>query len=214
MNSKILKSLLVAIFSLSLISTANAGLIEGQLYSDADGVQWEYVGYFDLYDGPKLIDNYTDGPDGEYDGSISLYNGIDAAHFAYSQNLFYGGSFSVNDTIALSAYSAYNVPDVSDSDFFLLTQGYTVNKLAWYDSFDSVGLKELSQDLEANVGGDATKYDFNGDVSAFIKDRVTKSGRNLNYVFKSVSVNVPEPSTLAIFSIALVGLSLRRNRNK
>lgn len=206
MNSKILKSLLVAVFSLSLISTANAGLIEGQLYSDADGVQWEYVGYFYL----------GDGPDASRPEVAVPYNGIQAAITVF-------GLLSNGEEYALSSNLI--------SDYSNNIEEFIVNHQAWYDIYDGARLgesiQEFSESVTANNYGGAYydsvgDNDSVGDISAYVYDRALRPDDRIepedyittNYVFKSVSVNVPEPSTLAIFSIALVGLSLRRNRNK
>ena len=48
MNSKIINVVLICLFSLCIAGKANAGLIVGDLYDDEAGIQWEYVGSYDL----------------------------------------------------------------------------------------------------------------------------------------------------------------------
>ena len=191
MSSKIINIFLVCLFSLSVVKTVSADLIVGDQYSDSDGIQWEYIGSVDLADGPAQALKPT------------TYNGFEIANMFFSTEIG-------NSQIALSSndyfdYLFFNSNDIS---------GF-VNHLANYDSFGSNGqLVELAGDVVTeNAGG--LGYDAVGDISAFVNDRAAQ-GFYMNHVFKAVSssVSVPEPSTIAIFSIALIGLMSRRLKNQ
>lgn len=169
----------MAIFSICVTSTANAGLIVGDLYADDNGIQWQYVGNFDLADG-----------DGFFVGATP-YNGIDAAILNF-------GALSAGESYALSSNKMADYSDINN---------FIVNYQAWYDAFDfRIGIHEAGESVQANNAG-GVNYDQVGDISAYILDRAFL-GDNINHVFKSVAV--PEPSSLAIFAIALIGLSIGR----
>lgn len=181
MSSKVLNTVLTCLFMICLMaSQANATLIVGSTYEDEVGVQWEYLGSFDLASGPH------------WDGATP-FNGLEAAEFIFGSSVSY--------QYALSSFLS---ADIENN-----VHGFGVNHMAWYDSYDlTTGLHEASESVVANVSGTST-YDANGDVSAYINDRAW-AGENINHVFKSITTSVPEPSTLAIFALALVGLASRR----
>jgi len=180
MSSKIINIVIVCILSLFVAERANAGLIIGDIYSDNTGVEWQYVGSFDLADGPDRFDI----------DNITPYNGIEAAQLIF-------GALSATDLYALSSNDEAGFADIAN---------FIVNHKAWYDTYDSKGLHEASESLRANNAGDLT-YDAIGDISAYIFDRAFV-GENINHVFKTVEV--PEPTTFAIFSLAIMGLMVRR----
>lgn len=202
MSSKIKNVVLFCLFSLCLAGKANAGLIVGDLYEDAAGIQWEYVGSFDLTDDSKQV------------GTPKSLNGIEAALLHFS------GLSASEITLSSNKESAYaNIVD------------FIVNHQAFYDTYDSTGQLGLSGAVSAlanlsttDQNGDSL-YNSLGDMSANVHDRQSNRAEiaflesvnfpvipelYINHVFKSVSVSVPEPSTLAIFAIALVGLASRR----
>ncbi|MGV2871627.1 PEP-CTERM sorting domain-containing protein [Colwellia sp. E150_009] len=180
MSSKILNAVLFCLLSLCLMGKANATLIVGTIYEDQAGVEWEYVGSFDLAAGPH------------WDGATP-YNGLEAAEFIFGSPIAY--------QYALSSFLSVDIETN--------VHGFGVNHMAWYDSYNlTTGVHEASESAVANVSG-ASTYDADGDISAYINDRAW-SGENISHVFKSVTTSVPEPSTLAIFAIALVGLASRR----
>ncbi|MBA6399905.1 PEP-CTERM sorting domain-containing protein [Colwellia sp. BRX10-4] len=179
MSSKIINIVVVCVLSFFVADRANAGLIIGNHYSDNAGIQWEYVGYFDLADGPDffVVDN------------ITPYNAIEAAELKFGM-LLAGGDYAVSS----NDEAAY--PDIAN---------FIVNHMAWYDSYgDRIVIH--GESVLANIQGDSS-YDAIGDISAFIGDRAMV-GENINHVFKSIAV--PEPSTIVIFSLAFMGLIVRR----
>lgn len=203
MSSKIINFVTVCLFSLCMAGNANAGLILNAIYEDAAGVEWQYVGSFDL----------TDGPDIKSNGMINhveLVNGIDVAELKFG----------------LLSEGVYALSTFLESDILSNANGYGVNHQAWYDAFldfsqfdplnppTEGGIKSLAENrstLEKNTDGTPSDnaYDELDDRTAFVDDHGV-TGNHINYVFKSVSTPVPEPSTLAIFSLALIGLASRR----
>ena len=192
MNIKFLIVILTSIILLStlLSNKANATLSEGDFYIDDSGLQWEYIGKFELVNG--AVFNNANGDDifGDY---ANTYTGIQAA-----EKIF--GSLSNGDKYAIST-------DISGID--------KINHKAWYDQYAGSAFTPISFFDEAfniDEGGDG-KYSQVGDFSALVQDRanLTKnSGQYVNHVFKSVSV--PEPTSLAIFSFALFAVATRRLR--
>jgi hypothetical protein len=203
MSGRFFKIICAAVLSIGLVGQANAVYIPyepyfviGENYTDADGKLWEYIDFFDLYD----------GPDGSSDPA--LYNGLEAA-----LELFGNTGDSLKD-FALSAFNidTSSIGEITMEEIASLTSNDTghadVNHKAWYDAFGTNGgLVIKSESSVANVDGDPDKYDVVGDISAYVKDRAIAE-KNLNYVFKAVEV--PEPSTLAIFALALLGLGARK----
>ncbi|AZQ84450.1 PEP-CTERM sorting domain-containing protein [Colwellia sp. Arc7-635] len=185
MSSKIINIIAVCMLSLFIVDRANAGLMVGEIYSDDAGIQWQYVGLFDLANGK----NYTKNGIVQ---NVQTYNGIEAAELNF-------GPLTGDAIYALSSnkYEEF-VFEFGGIDGF-------VNHKAYYDSFkDSINqsAENISTDNAGGLG-----YDAVGDLSAFVHDRSTV-GQYENHVFKSISV--PEPSTIAIFSLALAGLMVRR----
>ncbi|TWX52194.1 PEP-CTERM sorting domain-containing protein [Colwellia hornerae] len=202
MSSKIISIIVVILFSLCIVERANAGLIVGDLYSDDAGIQWAYVGSFDLADGEEYRE--FNANDEEIIKNVITYNGLEAAELLFRP-------LTDGSVYALSSNSTTN-----DNNYDLVN--FIVNYKAHYDFFDdeldpnySGRLKELAQDVVTdNAGG--VGYNANGDLSAFVDDRALK-GVKINHVFKSITISVPEPSTIAIFSLALIGLVTRRFKN-
>lgn len=207
MSSKFLKVIFAAVMSIGLIGQANAVTIsyfeEGQNYTDADGKLWEYLGFFDLDDGPDARDGF-----GNLLKPIS-FNGLGAA-----LELFGATGDSLED-FALSAFLFDTTQNgvISDDEISILNafdpDHADVNHMSWYDTFNSTpGLHVASESINTKVG--AQGYFENGDISAYVDDRAL-AGFNLNYVFRTVAV--PEPSTLAIFALALLVLGARKLRH-
>ena len=184
MSSKIINAVLIFSFMFA-VTKANASLIVGDLYFDNNGIQWEYVGSFDLADGPDMFTQTN----------ITPYNGIEAAELNF-------GALSAGQSYALSSNFESSYLDIAD---------FIVDHNAWYDSYNSpTGVHVRGESITANNAG-GLAYDAIGDYSAFVWDRAFP-GDVFNHVFKSFTVNtvVSEPSTIAIFVLALMGLTARR----
>lgn len=182
MGYKIRSAILFVLFSLFSIGQANANFIVGDLYTDSDsatsGVFWQFVGRFDIADGPSFSD----------EGALAL-NGIEAATAVFGE--------------------------LSEGEYALSTdeENLTVDHLAIYDSYNNaLGIFANSESLNANLAG-TLNYDAIGDVSAYISDR-SPTGENFNNVFRSIAIQVPEPSTLIFLSIILFIFSKRYIKNK
>ena len=205
MSSKIINVVLVCLFTLCVAGKANAGLIVGDLYADDAGVQWEYVGSYDLV--PSEIE-YKLPTDVEIvngaNTEIANFNGIEAATHTFGA--LTGDQEYAISTNDIAIYDLFDFLDISE---------YTVNHEAWYDIYggtvNGVNVGVVSKDESYVEPNDF--YNVDGAFSAYIGDRAI-AGANINYVFKSVTTSVPEPSTLAIFALALAGLTARRFKNK
>ena len=204
MSSKIINIVLVCFFSL-YVSNANAGLMKDDIYFDEAGVQWQYVGFYDLVpeDGSYIrpsemaIEKCNADPACNINEltDIPVFNGIEVATHKF-------GSLSDNESYAISTNPTWIYDKLQE----LNINDYVVNHLAWYDAYDTgVGAIGLAENYEEKNDF----YNVVGSYSAYVKDRASANTK-INYVFKSVTTNVPEPSTLAIFSLALVGLTVRR----
>jgi hypothetical protein len=175
-------ALLVLLTNFFTSERANAGLIVGGLYSDGTS-QWEYVGSFDLAAGKHHL-------------GATPYNGLEAA-------ISFFGELSSNNNNDVYALSSSLISD------FPITNNYIINHQAWYDSYDrNTSIHEATENAVANNAGTST-YDEVGDISAFISDRAVP-GDYINHVFKSAAISVSEPSTIAILTSFLIGLSAFR----
>jgi hypothetical protein len=192
MSSKFLYLVMFVVLSTGLLSRANATLIVGEYYKDGAGVNWEYVGSFDLAAGPLWFDANGDGTPGDI---VTPLNGLDAA------SLLFG---LPSRDLALAAFAG-SISEVAAYVGSIVTGDNVVNHLAWYDGF-GVAVTRLAENVDADTNNDNI-YTQGADVSAYVDDRASV-GDYENFVFKAV--DIPEPSTLAIFALALFGLAARR----
>ena len=200
MSSKFLKVIFATVMSIGLIGQANAVLIVGDNYLDADNVMWEYVGNYDMYTGPVWYGAIPDNdqvPGSDADNATP-YNGLEAAVAA-------GVISGPLTDIAIASFGL-------NFDFNSISSGdQIVNHQAWYDGAgDAITMFDEDIVADGNDDGIYTRGVFtNGqtDRSAWVDDRVFFEGEYVNFVFKRVSI--PEPSTFAIFLLALCGLGVR-----
>lgn len=136
--------------------------------------------YVGLYDMASGPLYYDANGDGVEDDPAPIYTGISAAEANF-------GILGLNEYYAIS------------------TLENEVNHLAWYDSFGSF-YETKGEDYNADAGNDGL-YSQLGDSSAWVQDKAEFGDTQINYVFKSVGV--PEPSSIAIFSLALLAFSRR-----
>ncbi|WP_299072355.1 PEP-CTERM sorting domain-containing protein [uncultured Paraglaciecola sp.] len=184
MNSKFLKCIFAVVFSISLVSQANATLI----VKDDAGIDWAYLGSYNLADGPKWFDA---------DGSCKLPG---------ANRRTCGGDFAnpVNGIEAAGLIFALETNEI----FAMSTSLALVNHMAFYDEYKGNIAVEMGEAISADADGDGFYNSF-GDASAYINDRAGSDV--VNYVFKrAVAVDVPEPSALAIFALALCVVTTRR----
>ena len=201
MSSKFLKIIIATLLSVGLIGQASAALILGENYTDDNNVLWSYVGKYDLVKGPAW-----DGADSNIKtANATPYNGLEAAVAA-------GIVSGPLEDIAIAAFDrffqTFELPNVNAGD-------QIVTHTAWYDGSQSA-IKMFAENIIADGDEDGfyTQGVFtNGstDRSAWVLDRGGNEGQYMNYVFKRVSV--PEPSTFAIFVLALCGLAVRRRKS-
>jgi hypothetical protein len=207
MRNKFFKLILVAFLSSGLLGKANAAFIEGEIYKNDVGVEWRYVGSFDLADGIYWNDANNDGFEGD---RVTPLNGLDAA-----ASIFGPGDFAITSFASGTSEATFNGISPGDN---------VVNHLAWYDG-NITNISQLDEGILADTDNNGT-YDTNltpgdptaGDVSAFVFDRgqsyATANPQNarytynINYVFEAVEV--PEPSMLGLFSLVLFGFSALR----
>ncbi|WP_426359943.1 PEP-CTERM sorting domain-containing protein [Pseudocolwellia sp. HL-MZ19] len=189
MNIKFL-NIVFASFVLFSSSMANAGILNvNDIVSDASGVEWFYIGEYDMASGPSYLDGNGDGTTGD---AAKIYSGITAAEAIF-------GELSFSDLYAIST-----VEDVVEHE-------------AWYDRIHNsyVQLDEsliIDNNLDGFYNGSDGTLDTRGDASAWVQDRAlpgSGSENKINYVFSSSAVSVPEPSSLAIFSLALLAFGRR-----
>ena len=115
MSSKFLKIIFATVLSSSLFSQAHANLLVGENYTDSDSVIWEYVGNYDMFDGPLWNGVSPDPSD-----NATPYNGLEAAIAA-------GVTSSPLADLAIAAFSInFDLDSVSSGD-------QIVNHMAWYD---------------------------------------------------------------------------------
>jgi hypothetical protein len=136
--------------------------------------------YVGFYDMASGPLYYDENGDGVEDDPATIYTGISAAEANF-------GMLATNESYAISTLETI------------------VNHEAWYDVFNSF-YDTRSEDYFVDIDSDGL-YASAGDASAWVQDKAEFGENQINYVFKTV--NVPEPSSIAIFSLALLAFGRR-----
>lgn len=207
MSSKFLNAVL-AIFifcSIGLTNNANAGLLlVGDTITDSSGQLWEYVGFFDLVGTNPENGDLAPGLGGRGNDAPEALNGIDAAEYFFG-SLGFGELYTV--TTDRGTTDTGGTPNYDE----IFTDAEIDNR-AFYSIFGGgVVAKAAGKSSPGAVGGDAALYDATGDQTVWVDDN-SDPEQYINHVFKTPT-KIPEPATLAIFSLALFGLGARRLKN-
>ncbi len=147
-----------------------AALIVGSTYFDSDSVAWEYVGSFDVADGPA----WSDGG--------QTYNGLEAAELIF-------GPLGSGQEYALSTSDTF-------VDHLAWYDGY--GQLDHLNFPGQVGLAEDINEDPGNDGYNFEF--FGGDWSAYISDHLSAPSDSINHVFVRDVAAVPEPASLLTFA--------------
>ena len=128
-----------------------------------------------------------DGP--SWGTNPEVYSAVEAAA------LIFGGTA---DEYRISIIDSLDINDITDT--------------GWYTRIGIGGGHEYADDFSQDLGGagyGAIDWSADDDISAYTSDNAQGSQYTM-YAWKEAAV-VPEPSTLAIFGLALIGLAARRS---
>ena len=198
MNFKFLKATFASL--LILTSTANAGVIDIDFTAlaaagDINSVKNQDVGSYDVVD-----DILTLGTNSWF--SIDILdivgdNSIDYANTVLSFDFLTTGTAE----IAGVAASAIKYADIHKSLNLIGTDNWGIQDIEYTDVNEWV---HFDISLDEYMTGDFSKI-------VFINDCDNCDGLDITASFKNMSiVDVPEPATLAIFALGLLGLVSRR----
>jgi len=157
MKNLFLAGMTILSFMFGMIGVANAAPIVGHMYYDTGNIAWEYIGFYNVADGPQATS-----------GGLT-YSGLEAAELVFGTlpaGIEY--AISTDDTFVdhLAWYDGWG-----QTDYLNYTPG-------------SVGLAE---DINTDPGGDGFNDNYGwGDWSAYTNHHVSYTAGSDNYVFKSV----------------------------
>ena len=229
MKILILNSIIVGIILVvtSLSNIAIAGLIENtdddSFIDKSTGLEWMDFGINNHRSFNYVASQLSDGGDYygwslatmelvyEMWGNAFLGKGADETpNFFGSGQLYVETSSSTTSNVLTSVFSAmsYNVRiDEGGRSDYNVSMGYFI------------GINGLSYvEARQHQGSNYTKY-WETD-RAFLNDSTNNNGAKnmadelLSTLLVKKSVNVPEPSTLAIFAFGVIGLASRRYKNQ
>ena len=204
MNIKILKAALAGV-ALSLSSLANAGLIPVGIQTDIDTNTLTNNGW-------SL--NFQSAWSSQAAHDYEMFAGI-----ALDEYVFIGALDTGTSNIALGAAVLY-------SDLLNYTSGNNTNDYngaSWYFREDySMGFAAIGESISlnsadtSNDAGSLSKLSWhmhNGYTAGYRVGNLksNSSAQFQKVVFRTSATEVPEPTTLAIFGLGLLGLASRRS---
>ncbi|GAA6205901.1 PEP-CTERM sorting domain-containing protein [Thalassotalea sp. SU-HH00458] len=132
-----------------------------------------------------------------------------------SYNLYDGPAWTTNPEVYSAIEAAEEIfGSPVNGNYLISINGTDINNIsqsAWYDVVGN-GVSDFIQSyrLDSNDDGyGASGWRSGDDASAYVRDN-GGSGNFINYVFLQDNTQVPEPSTLAIFALGIIGLASRK----
>jgi hypothetical protein len=225
MKFKFIKAAVTGII-LSVSSLANAGLISSSEYS-LESINGPFHGGFNNYSTARDINNVTElnAVDAMLsDGAVNLISGSNG--ISYTSQTTPIGTFTGIYT-AYDSGSLYELIYSFDGSAPRLFNGFSMEssraEATMFNSSLSVSLDgtnwtEVSKGTVTTVtnnGVDTGSFSFTGVVANYVKYSTTRRNGSIHEIaLFEETVDVPEPSTLAIIALGLMGLASRRFKKK
>jgi hypothetical protein len=230
MKFNLLKNTVISIvFSLS--SAAHAGLISSSEYS-LDSMNGPWHGGFNNWTSGRDIDNVNERSAVEVmlsDGATNLISGSNGVDF-HSQTTdidkFTGIYTSYHDgssyelVFALDGQQPYTLDGISMEssrafDFMFNSALYvSLDGIAWTEILKGPITSSLQYTHGSNGHMYLGEYSFTSVAANYVKYSTTRMNGSLHEISlfgeSQESQEVPEPSTLAIFALGMIGLASRR----